>query len=63
MNRFVSAQIDKYTRQGLGVIGIVGVYLSKIFIEIKRRPYTIVRHIYQKNAILSDKKRIALLDS
>jgi putative glycosyltransferase len=27
-------------------IGIIGIYLSKVFMEIKRRPYTIVRQIY-----------------
>lgn len=32
----------------ISFIGIIGVYLSKIFIEIKQRPYTIVRQIYQK---------------
>lgn len=32
----------------ISFIGIVGIYLSKIFIETKRRPYTIVRHIYGK---------------
>ncbi len=29
-------------------IGVVGIYLSKMFIEIKRRPYTIVREIFGK---------------
>lgn len=29
-------------------IGIIGIYLSKVFLEIKRRPYTIVRQIYGK---------------
>ena len=28
-------------------IGIVGIYLSKIFIEVKNRPYTIVRKAYE----------------
>ncbi|MBF0510071.1 MAG: glycosyltransferase family 2 protein [Deltaproteobacteria bacterium] len=28
--------------------GVVGLYLSKIFSEVKRRPYTIVRQIYGK---------------
>jgi putative glycosyltransferase len=27
-------------------IGVIGIYLSKIFIETKQRPYTIIRHIY-----------------
>ena len=30
-------------------IGIVGLYLSKIFVEIKQRPYTIIRHIYGRH--------------
>jgi putative glycosyltransferase len=31
-------------------LGIVGIYLSKMFSEIKRRPYTIVRQIYKRPA-------------
>lgn len=27
-------------------LGVIGIYLSKMFLEIKRRPYTIVRRIY-----------------
>lgn len=30
-------------------IGIVGVYLSKIFTETKDRPYTVIRQIYERN--------------
>lgn len=33
----------------ISFIGIIGIYLSKIFSETKRRPYSIVRHIYAKN--------------
>lgn len=35
----------------ISFIGVVGIYLSKIFSETKRRPYTIVRQVYaeQKN--------------
>lgn len=38
----------------ISFIGVVGIYLSKIFSETKRRPYTIVRQIYakQRNRIL-----------
>jgi putative glycosyltransferase len=30
-------------------LGIVGIYLSRVFMETKRRPYTIVRHIYERS--------------
>ena len=29
------------------VLGIIGIYLSKIFIESKRRPYTVIRNLYK----------------
>lgn len=32
----------------ISFIGVVGVYLSKIYSETKRRPYTIVRQVYRK---------------
>ena len=32
----------------ISFIGVVGIYLSKIFSEIKQRPYTIVRQTYAK---------------
>lgn len=32
----------------ISFIGIIGIYLSKIFSETKQRPYTIVRQIYAK---------------
>jgi len=31
-------------------IGIIGIYLSKIFMETKRRPYFIVRNVYGKQS-------------
>lgn len=30
-------------------IGIIGIYLSKMFLEIKNRPLTIIRNIYKRN--------------
>jgi putative glycosyltransferase len=32
----------------ISFIGVIGIYLSKVFLETKRRPYTIVRQIYGK---------------
>jgi putative glycosyltransferase len=32
----------------ISFIGLIGIYLSKIFSETKQRPYTIVRQIYEK---------------
>ena len=29
-------------------LGVVGIYLSKMFMEVKKRPYTIIRSIYEK---------------
>jgi putative glycosyltransferase len=34
----------------LACLGVIGIYLSKIFIETKQRPYTIVRHVYERTA-------------
>lgn len=28
-------------------IGVQGIYISKVFSEVKRRPYTIIRHLYK----------------
>lgn len=33
----------------IAFIGVIGIYLSKIFSETKRRPYTIVRQIYGRD--------------
>lgn len=33
----------------ISFIGVVGIYLSKIFSETKRRPYTIVRQVYARS--------------
>jgi len=30
----------------ISFIGVIGIYLSKIFMETKRRPYTIIRQVY-----------------
>jgi putative glycosyltransferase len=54
---FVSAPPDGYTSllasiwlfSGLIIffIGIQGIYIAKLFSEVKKRPYTIIRHIYR----------------
>ena len=28
-------------------LGVIGIYLAKVFMEVKQRPYTIVRHLYE----------------
>jgi len=36
----------------LCAVGILGIYLSKVFVEVKQRPYTIVREIHDRTAEL-----------
>jgi len=35
-------------------LGVVGIYISKIYLEVKKRPYTIVRGIFRKNVERND---------
>jgi hypothetical protein len=35
-------------------IGIVGIYLSKVFAEVKQRPYATVRDVYEPLALNAD---------
>jgi putative glycosyltransferase len=42
-------------------IGIIGIYLSKIFIETKQRPYAIIRRLYERSVQRDDELR-ALTD-
>ena len=37
----------------ISFIGVIGIYLSKIFSETKQRPYTIVRQIYASTTKLN----------
>jgi putative glycosyltransferase len=45
---WVSVMLSVWFLGGLLIlcVGIVGIYISKIFIETKNRPYTIVRNVY-----------------
>jgi putative glycosyltransferase len=36
-------------------IGVIGIYISKIFIETKNRPYTIVRRVHQLSDLKSER--------
>lgn len=53
MEGWVSLMTSLWFLGGLAIfsIGIVGLYVSRIFIETKNRPYTIVRKIYSQNII------------
>src|SRR5215831_7826230 len=31
-------------------LGVIGIYLSKVFIEVKQRPYTVIKQIYEVGA-------------
>jgi putative glycosyltransferase len=35
----------------MSFVGIIGIYLAKVFSETKKRPYTIVRHIYKNDTL------------
>ena len=55
---WASLIVSVWLMGGLAIfcLGVIGIYLSKIFIEVKQRPYTIVRHIYERgNAPLTGK--------
>jgi len=34
-------------------LGIIGIYLSKVFVETKQRPYTIIRDLYDRSDALN----------
>jgi len=42
-------------------LGVIGIYLAKIFIEVKQRPYTIVRHIYEHRESVVAESRVELV--
>ncbi len=56
LNGWTSIMASVWLLGGLIIsfIGIIGIYLSKVFSEIKRRPYTIVRQIYKSSPIILD---------
>jgi len=49
---WVSVMLSVWFLGGLAIlfIGVVGLYLSKIFVETKNRPLTIVRAVHQSAA-------------
>jgi len=32
-------------------LGIIGIYLAKIFMEVKPRPYTVIRAVHRKGEL------------
>ena len=61
---FISTPPDGYTSiiasvwlfSGLIIffIGLQGIYIAKVFSEVKQRPYTIVRQVYRKGGESGD---------
>lgn len=47
---WISVMLSVWFLGGLLIfcVGVIGIYISKIFIETKNRPYTIVRKVHQK---------------
>jgi putative glycosyltransferase len=59
---WVSVMLSVWFLGGLLIfcVGVIGIYISKIFIETKNRPYTIVRRVYQSDGETSKSlKRLA----
>ena len=38
-------------------LGVIGIYLSKVFIEVKQRPYTVIKQIYEVPGSGTDRQR------
>jgi putative glycosyltransferase len=67
---FISAPPDGYTSiiasiwlfSGLIIffLGMQGIYISKMFAEVKQRPYTIVRQVYRKKSESTDQGCLAI---
>ena len=47
---WLSVMVSVWMLGGLGIfcIGVVGLYVSRIFIETKARPYTIIRNVHHQ---------------
>lgn len=46
---FTSIMISLWLLGGLIIsfLGLIGIYLAKVFSEVKRRPYTIIKEVYR----------------
>jgi putative glycosyltransferase len=57
MSGWTSLMLSLWLLGGLIIsfLGLIGIYLSKIFSEIKQRPLTIVRHVYRHGAPETDR--------
>src|SRR5262249_4709423 len=32
-------------------LGVIGIYLAKVFMEVKERPYTVIKRVYEKSGL------------
>src|SRR5208282_2965965 len=50
---WVSVMVSVWMLGGLAIfcIGVIGLYVSRIFIETKGRPYTIIRNVHHKTSV------------
>jgi len=56
---YISVIVSIWLFSGLIIffLGMQGIYISKMFSEVKQRPYTIVRQVYRRNPETSDDRQ------
>lgn len=62
---WLSVMVSVWLLGGIAIfsIGVIGIYLSKIFIETKNRPYTIVRRVHRFEQLAGERQAEALREN